>query len=69
MYGPGAGATVTHPNAGMLSLMALKWLNNGDVRFFSLKDWIPWMASEVGANNFIKSASEGFLEREATTKK
>lgn len=60
--------TVTHPSAGMLSLMALKWLKKVDVRFFSLKLWIPWIAWEVGANNFTKSASAGALDRDATTR-
>lgn len=53
--------TATQPNAGILSLMALRWLKNGDPRFFSLSVWISWIFVLVGSNSFCFSLSLGAL--------
>lgn len=46
--------TATQPRAGILSLMAERWLKRLLPRFLSLKFWISWIWSEIG---FSKSWS------------
>lgn len=52
--------TATQPRAGILSLMAERWLKRLLPRFLSLKFWISWIWSEIG---FSKSWSSIYVWR------
>lgn len=51
--------TATQPRAGILSLMAERWLKRLLPRFLSLKFWISWIWSEIGFSKSWSSICRG----------